>query len=90
MTTTIAVQETWGGEGEVEDFDSPNIWIGPHHFLIIRFGALFAPCMRDDERVAIRVAQWDAFKTQKFGCCELPGIGAGKFCNSDLLELHAH
>lgn len=62
---------------EVEYYERPNIWIGPHRETLIKLGAMFSLCTRTEKSVRLKMAKCGLLTTDDFGCCELTGIGAG-------------
>ena len=48
----------------------PNLWLGPDEKFLIKFGAKFSPCMREDHLINIRYTNLYSKEESKFVCCE--------------------
>lgn len=63
---------------EIESIELPNIWVGPEKRVLVRLGGIYAPCMRYDRILAVKLANYSRLNREEFGCCEITGMGAGR------------
>jgi len=45
---------TWSGVRTIEHFVPPNMWAGPSREKLVKGGALYAPCLRNDKHFLLR------------------------------------
>lgn len=53
---------------------TPNIWLGPDEKFLIKFGAKFSPCMREDHLINIRYTNTYSKQDKQFVCCQFESI----------------
>ena len=53
---------------------SPNIWLGPDENFLIKFGAKFSPCMREDHLINIKYTNIYSKEDSQFVCCQFDNI----------------
>ncbi|KAF6024407.1 hypothetical protein EB796_017319 [Bugula neritina] len=75
--SSSAISTTWGGKKDITYKEPTNLLIGPSESALIQLGAIFAPCIRQDKLLSLRVAQHKAELKEGLGCCEVYGSGAG-------------
>eukprot|EP00116_Pleurobrachia_bachei_P004070 sb/3464332/ len=52
----------------------PNLWCGPDENFLIKFGAQFSPCMREDYAINIRSTNLYNKDRDQFVCCQFENI----------------
>ena len=83
--------QTFRGAVILKHVKVPNAMIGPRNLELVRRGALFAPCMREDHRMNARyILTMDpgliSANKMELGCCQLPSLNvAGTTSKVNLL-----
>lgn len=62
---------TFQGLADVHHWEIKNPWLGPSLKFLIHAGAVFAPCMRNDNNLFRRYAQKYEGPDKLLGCCEV-------------------
>ncbi|XP_064602167.1 inactive rhomboid protein 1-like [Liolophura sinensis] len=63
--------KTFLGSETVHKLVVPNPWIGPASSSFIGLGAMFAPCMREDYNLSVKLVQQNYSLEEELGCCEI-------------------
>jgi len=62
---------TFEGRETVEHWVRPNLWIGLSPDLLIKMGAVYAPCMREDVDIALQYSLEGYMSDPVLGCCQV-------------------
>ncbi|WAR21898.1 RHDF1-like protein, partial [Mya arenaria] len=79
---------TFNGMETVHRWTLPNIWIGPSEAEMIKYGAMYAPCMRPDIEIQFMFTQQNYSQYNTLGCCEITSRNVAGTTTEE--ECHMH